>query len=526
MTDRVYLYDTTLRDGAQTQGIDFSVVDKQEIIGQLNSLGIDFIEAGFPGANPTDDLLFGDLPESKNSEIVAFGMTRRSGTSAANDPGLNALLNSGISTACIFGKTWDFQATEALGVSLEENLAMISESVAYLSTKIDVFFDAEHFFDGYKANAEYALKTIVAARDSGARWIILCDTNGGTLPHEITDIVTEVSKHIDGKYLGIHCHNDTENAVANTLAAVRAGVRQVQGTLNGCGERCGNANLISLIPTLMLKMKYDVGISEDQLVNLRKISRFLDERLNRSGNKHAPYVGDSAFAHKGGLHVSAVVKNPKAYEHIEPELVGNERILLVSDQAGGSNIKKRLSDMGVDVDADGMKVKIRELVDLVKERESQGYAYENADASFEILALNALGKTTSPFKLNMFRVIDERRWNNNDELITVSEAKVKLTVDGVERLEVSEGNGPVNALNKALKRALKKKYPLLMDCYLIDFRVRIIAPERATEAVTRVQIETEDNDGNRWITVGVSSNIIDASYVALRDAYHYKIIKG
>ncbi len=522
MSDRVYLYDTTLRDGAQTQGIDFSVVDKQEIIKQLDLLGIDYIEAGFPGANPTDDNLFSALPELKKSKIVAFGMTRRAATSAANDPGLNALVNSGANTACIFGKTWDFQATEALGVSLEENLKMIKDSVSYLAKKIDVFFDAEHFFDGYKANPEYALQTIKAAYDAGAKWIILCDTNGGTLPHEIEEIVREVITEIPGDHLGIHCHNDTENAVANSLAAVRAGVRQVQGTINGCGERCGNANLISIIPTLKLKMGYDVGVSDDALKNLRKISHTLDERLNRASNRHAPYVGDSAFAHKGGLHVSAVLKTPKAYEHIDPESVGNDRVLLVSDQAGKSNIIKRLKDIGLDgEDSD----KVNELVELVKTRESQGYAYENADASFELIAKNVLGQLPEFWKLHMFRVIDERRWNAKGQLITISEAKVRLNLDGEEIIELEEGNGPVNALNKALKKALYKKYPQLMDIYLIDYKVRIMTPERATEAVTRVQIETEDKDGSRWKTVGVSPNVIDASYKALRDAYVYKLVQ-
>ena len=349
--ERIYLYDTTLRDGAQTQGVDFGVPDKVAIARELDQLGIDYVEGGWPGANPTDDAFFANLPKLAHARITAFGMTRRSGRSAANDPGLAALLGGKARVACLVGKTWDFHATVALGVSLDENLAMIAESVQLGAERLDeAIFDAEHFFDGYKANRAYALDCVAAAYRAGARWIVLCDTNGGTLPHEIERIVGEVTKSVPGDRLGIHTHNDTENAVANALAAVRAGARHVQGTLNGLGERCGNANLVSLIPTLTVKMGYATGIGEAALARLTHVSRFLDERLTRPPNRHAAYVGESAFAHKGGLHVSAVEKDPRSYEHIDPALVGNTRRILVSDQAGRSNILARLRDLDVDTD--------------------------------------------------------------------------------------------------------------------------------------------------------------------------------
>ena len=527
--ERIYLYDTTLRDGAQTQGVDFTVVDKQDIALQLDRLGIDYIEGGWPGANPTDDAFFADQPKLSHAHSVAFGMTRRPNTSADNDPGLNSLVNSGVNHICIVGKSWDFQVTEALDIKLEDNLAMIKDSVTYLAgKKIEVLFDAEHFFDGYLANPDYAMQAVQTAYDAGARWIVLCDTNGGTLPHDIAEIVAEVTKTIPGDHLGIHCHNDTENAVANSLAAVRAGARMVQGTIGGCGERCGNANLISLIPTLKLKMGYDVGIDDDARTDLTHLSRAFDDRLNRPRRRHAPYVGESAFAHKGGLHVSAVLKNPAAYEHIDPELGGNERQILVSDQAGRSNIINRLQKIGLDVDLDDKDTQknVAQLVDEIKERENQGYAYDSADASFEILARRFLDNVPEFYDVRSFRAIDERRWNAKGELITISEAKVKLVLDDKECVEVAEGNGPVNALNKALRKALVKKYPQLADIHLVDFKVRIVTPERATEAITRVQIETQGEDGRRWTTVGVSGNIIDASYNALDDAFVYKLLNN
>ncbi len=529
MNDKIYLYDSTLRDGAQTQGVDFSVTDKQEIALQLDELGIDFIEGGWPGANPTDDSFFAKLPKLKKSKMVAFGMTRRPYTSAQNDPGLNALVNSGVSNICIVGKAWDFHVTNALEIPIKENLLMISDSISYLIKKnINVIFDAEHFFDGYKSNPKFALSVIEAAYKAGANWVVLCDTNGGTLPHEIEEIVSKIVKTIPGNHLGIHCHNDTENAVANSLAAVRAGVRQIQGTIGGYGERCGNTNLISIIPTLTLKMGYKINISKENLKKLTKISNSLDDRLNRPRYRYAAYVGSSAFAHKGGLHVSAVAKNPTAYEHILPESIGNERVILVSDQAGKSNIIKKIAELGINVNPkdEGTKQKISQLVDIIKERESLGYAYDSADASFEILAKTYLGKVPEYYRLVAFRVIDERRWNAKGELITLSEAKVKINVDGVDKIEIAESNGPVSALNKALKKGLIKKYPLLKDVKLKDYKVRIITPEDGTEAVTRVSIESSDSSGNRWSTIGVSTNIVDASYNALHDAFVYRLLKS
>lgn len=523
MSERIYLYDSTLRDGAQTNGVDFSTIDKQDIALQLDALGIDYIEGGWPGANPTDDAFFADLPSLSHSHFTAFGMTRRPNSSAENDPGLNALINSGVKTLCLVGKSWDFHVDHALNISHAENNAMIGESIAYACKKgCEILFDAEHFFDGYKANPAFALKCIQTAYTNGARWIVLCDTNGGSLPHEITAIVTEVIKHIPGDHLGIHCHNDTENAVANSIAAVQAGVRQIQGTLNGLGERCGNANLIALIPTLMLKMGFTTGITMEGLTHLTRISRFLNERLNRQPNPYAAYVGNSAFAHKGGLHVSAMAKSTSSYEHIAPELVGNSRLILVSDQAGKSNIIARLKEIGLAFDPKDDR--ITALVDEIKNRESEGYSYDSADASFELLARRVLGNVPDFFTLQNFRVIDERRYNANEHLITLSEATIKLLVEGRTVMSVAEGNGPVNALDKALRKALSRRYKQLKDITLIDYKVRIINSGKGTEALTRVLIESTDHTGHRWSTVGVSTNIIDASYNALHDSITYRLL--
>lgn len=524
MTDkRIYLFDSTLRDGAQTQGVDFSVSDKQAIALALDEMGTDYIEGGWPGANPTDDSFFAAPPSFHKAKLVAFGMTRRPGRSASNDPGLAALMEAKAPAVCMVGKAWDFHVDVALGISHQENIEMISESVEHMRRQKDeVMFDAEHFFDGFKANPEYALSCAKAAYDAGARWIVLCDTNGGTLPHEIDKIVTEVTKYMPGKYLGIHCHNDTENAVANSLAAIRAGVRQIQGTLNGLGERCGNANLISLIPSLALKTDFETGITD--LQKLTPLSRLLDERLNRAPNRHAAYVGDAAFAHKGGLHVSAVEKDPRTYEHIDPERVGNKRHIVVSDQSGKANILARFKDIGLSVDAHDPKVGF--LVEKVKRREFDGFAYDGAEASFELLARRSLGSVPDYYKLIRFRVMDERRWNARGELITESEATVTLDVHGEHLMTVAMGNGPVNALDGALRRALIPSYPLLSHMRLVDFKVRILTPTAGTEAVTRVMIESADDQGTRWSTVGVSENIIDASFNALNDAIVWKLMKS
>jgi 2-isopropylmalate synthase len=423
------------------------------------------------------------------------------------------------------GKAWDFHVDVALGISNSENLEMIAESVAHARTKrAEIMFDAEHFFDGYKANPTYALDCALAAYQAGARWVVLCDTNGGTLPHEIERIVGAVAAKIPGSHLGIHCHNDTENAVANSLAAVRAGVRQVQGTLNGLGERCGNANLVSLIPSLMLKTDFKVGLSDKDLAQLTHVSRLLDERLNRAPNRHAAYVGDSAFAHKGGLHVSAVEKDPRTYEHIEPKLVGNRRHIVVSDQSGRANILARFREIGFEVDASDPKVAA--LVETVKQREFDGYAYDGAEASFELLARRAIGGLPELFKLSRFRVMDERRWNARGELVTESEATVNVEVHDDSTMTVAIGNGPVNALDTALRKALLPHYPQLDDMRLVDFKVRILTPQAGTEAITRVMIESADRNGERWSTVGVSPNIIDASYEALNDAITWKLLKS
>lgn len=452
-------------------------------------------------------------------------MTNRNGVSAANDASLNAVINANVGSVCIVGKSWDFHLKNALNISEEENFAMISGSIKHIVAKgKEALFDAEHFFDGYKANKEFALNCIKTAFDAGARWIVLCDTNGGTLPSEVFNIITEIKKTVPGDNLGIHCHNDTGNAVANSLAAVEAGARQIQGTINGLGERCGNANLITLIPTLALKMGFDVGIDESKLKNLVKTANFLDDLLNKDRNHFAPYVGKYAFAHKGGLHVSAVTKNPKSYEHVEPEKIGNQRQIMISDQAGRSNIITRLKEIGLDSGDTLKSTQISDLVNKVKELEAQGYAYDAADASFEILAKKSLAVVPNFFDLVSFRVLDERKVNNG-EVEAVAEATIKIRIDNKDAMSVAEGNGPVNALDKALKKALSNKYPTLANIRLSDYKVRILTPSEGTEAVTRVQIESCDAAGNKWTTIGVSKNIIDASFKALRDSVTFKLMK-
>jgi 2-isopropylmalate synthase len=520
--ERIYLYDTTLRDGAQTQGVDFNPADKAAIARELDRLGIDYIEGGWPGANPTDDAFFRSPPALRQARIAAFGMTRRSGRSASNDPGLAATLGSGAKVACLVGKTWDFHVETALGVSLAENIEMIADSVALVAKRLDeAVFDAEHFFDGYKENPGFALDCLKAALAAGARWIVLCDTNGGSLPDEVARIVGEVVTTIPGERLGIHCHNDTENAVANSLAAVRAGARQVQGTLNGLGERCGNANLVSLIPSLVLKMGFSTGVTAEGMHNLTHVSRLLDERLNRPPNRHAAYVGEAAFAHKGGLHVSAVEKDPRCYEHIDPAAVGNRRHVVVSDQAGRANLVARLRELDIEVETGNDR--LGALLELVKAREFAGYAYDGAEASFELLARRSLGEVPEYFRLTSFRVIDERRWNARGELVTLSEATIKVAVGGANVMTVAEGNGPVNALDSALRQALIPTFPELDSIRLTDYKVRILTPQDGTKAVTRVMIETADEAGATWSTVGVSTNVIDASFNALHDSLTYRL---
>ena len=524
--ERLYLYDTTLRDGAQTQGVDFSLEDKALIAKQLEGLGLDYIEAGYPGANPTDTKLFSEERKSGPAKITAFGMTKRPGRSLANDPGFQAVLAAKSDAICLVGKTWDFHVDVALGTSLEENLAGIKDSVAaVVASGREALLDCEHFFDGYKANPAYALDCAKAAHEAGARWVVLCDTNGGTLPEEVEAIVSEVANHVPGDRLGIHVHNDTDNGVANSLAAVRAGARQIQGTLNGLGERCGNANLTSIIPTLLLKSPYterfETRISPEKLQTLTHASRLLDELLNRAPNRNAPYVGEAAFAHKGGIHVSAVQKNPKTYEHVPPESVGNSRKLLVSDQAGRSNILAELDRIGIAVPKDDPRV--GRLLDEVKEREAAGYAYEAADASFELLARRSLGNVPQFFDVDSFRVMVERRHNALGDLVTVSEATVKVRIDGEPMASVGEGNGPVHALDNALRKDLGRYQSFISDLELVDYRVRILSG--GTDATTRVLIESRDGEGRRWFTVGVSPNIVDASFEALLDSVNYKLLR-
>ena len=525
--DRIYLFDTTLRDGAQTQGVDFGVEDKRLIAEALDRLGVDYVEGGWPGANPTDTAFFSNPPELKHAKLAAFGMTRRAGRSTDNDPGLAALLDGRSDAVVLVGKTWDFHATDILGLTLEENIDLIRDSVAAVKQKNrEPLFDAEHFFDGYKSNPEFALACAKAAYDGGARWVVLCDTNGGTLPDEVEKIVGDVIKTVPGENLGIHAHNDTDHAAANSFAAVRAGVRQIQGSLNGLGERCGNANLASIIPTLHLKAgyrdKYETGVSDDGLAHLTQVSRLLDELLARAPDRNAPYVGTAAFAHKGGLHVSAVEKNPQSYEHIAPELVGNVRHILVSDQSGRSNILARLREIGLNVDPKDPKVE--RLLEDVKEREFQGLSYDGAEASFELLARRALGSVPEYFRIEGFRALVERRHNARGELVTVSEATTKVNVDGEVIMSAGEGNGPVNALDNAIRKNLGKYSGHLEGLELVDFKVRILTQE-GTGAVTRAMIETLDENGERWSTVGVSPNIVDAAFEALFDSFTYKLYR-
>ena len=523
--ERLYLFDTTLRDGAQTNGLDFSVENKIVIASILDKLGVDYVEGGYPGANPTDDQFFSQKRTEK-ATFTAFGMTKRAGRSVENDPGVQALLNSAADAICYVAKSWDYHVDVALGCTNEENLEGITDSVkAAIKAGKLAMVDCEHFFDGYKANRDYALACVKTAYDAGARWVVLCDTNGGTMPHEVFEIVKDVTSLVPGANIGIHAHNDTEQAVANSLAAVRAGVRQIQGTLNGIGERCGNANLVSLIPTLKLKPefaeRFELGVTDEALGQLTAISRQFDDLLNQAPNRHQPYVGASAFATKAGIHASAILKNPDTYEHVAPERIGNQRKVLVSNQAGLSNLIEELKRMGIDADK-----KDRRLVDLlsiVKEREAHGYAYEGAGASLELLARRHLGSVPDYFKVESFRIGVERRYNAIGELITMSEAVVKIEIDGETRMSVAEGQGPVNALDLALRKDLGSLQDKIRNLELVDYKVRIL--DGGTSATTRVLIESRDGAGHRWFTVGVSENIVDASFQALVDSVTYKLFK-
>lgn len=525
--ERIYLFDTTLRDGQQTPGVDFSISDKIAIALMLDELGVDYVEGGYPGANPTDTEFF-EKKRTNRASFVGFGMTKRAGVSAANDPGLAALHQSASDAICYVAKSWDYHVRVALGTTNEENLDGIRESVeATVATGRETMVDCEHFFDGYKANPEYAIACAKSALDAGARWAILCDTNGGTQPDEVSEIVTAViAAGLPGDRLGIHAHDDTGQAVANSLVALDAGCRQVQGTLNGIGERCGNANLVSIIPSLALKPYYaerfETGIDREALRSLSRLSHKFDELLNRAPDPQAPYVGISAFATKAGIHASAILKEPRTYEHVAPEKVGNRRRVMVSDQGGKSNFINELARRDIHVAKDDPK--LDKLISIVKERESRGWAYEAADASFEILARRTLGVVPEFFKIESFRIEVERRFNAIGEVVTVSEAVVKVEVDGERLLSVAEGHGPVNALDRALRKDLGKFQAQIEDLELVDYRVRIL--NGGTEAITRVLIESADSTGNRWTTVGVSDNIIDASFQALIDSIWFKLMKA
>ena len=528
--DRLYLFDTTLRDGAQTQGVDFSVADKRRIAEVLDDIGIDYIEGGYPGANDTDTAFFAEKPALAHATFTAFGMTKRAGRSVANDPGFLQVVQSSADAICLVAKAWDYHVRVALGITNAENIQGVAESVAAVqAAQKQSLIDCEHFFDGYKANPEFALAVARTAYDSGARWVVLCDTNGGTLPAEVEAIVTAVARVVPGTHLGIHTHNDTEQAVANTFAAVRAGCRQIQGALNGLGERCGNANLVSIIPTLMLKSefadRFEIGVTPAKLMKLTHASRILDEILNRAPNRQAPYVGESAFATKAGIHASAILKEPETYEHVAPQSVGNRRRVLVSNQAGRSNILSELERLGLDIPKNDERVS--RLLDEVKAREATGYAYEGADASFELLARRLLGEVPHYFAVDSFRVIVEKRHNALGRMITVSEASVRvfITGDSEPLWSVAEGNGPVNALDRALRKDLGRYQRHIQDVELVDYKVRILTG--GTEAVTRVLVESRDKaTGERWFTVGVSPNIVDASFEALVDSINYKLVKA
>ena len=512
------IYDTTLRDGAQAEDVSFSVEDKLRVAQQLDALGVHFIEGGWPGANPKDIEFFRKIKTVplRNATVVAFGSTRKASNSVRKDKNLQALVDSGTPTITLFGKSWSFQVTDALGIALAKNLELIEDSIHYLRSKNRrVFYDAEHFFDGYKANPEYALQTIRRAIAGGAERVILCDTNGGTMPWEIREICRVVKQECPVP-LGIHAHNDSEMAVANSLVAVESGIVQVQGTINGIGERCGNANLCSIIPNLQLKMQRPA--LGDKLTHLKDVSGFVTEIANLMPNKRQPYVGDAAFAHKGGVHIHAVLKNAATYEHIDPAVVGNRRRILVSDYAGRSGLLKKVEAYGISLTKN--HAKLQELVETLKERESQGYQFEGAEGSFELLMRKAMGSHRPSFQLLGFRVIVEKKQEHG---LLLSEATVMVKVGDVIEHTAAVGAGPVNALDHALRKALEKFYPQLREVKLLDYKVRVLSAEKGTESKVRVLIESGDHK-DKWGTVGVSENIMEASWQALADSIEYKLL--
>ncbi|MBP2001274.1 2-isopropylmalate synthase [Paenibacillus shirakamiensis] len=518
MSKALSIFDTTLRDGTQGEGISLSADDKLKIATKLDQLGVHYIEGGIPGSNTKDIEFFRRVKDlGLRAKVTAFGSTRRKDSVAAQDANLNRIIDSGVYAATLVGKSWDFHVHTALQTSLEENLAMIFDSISYLKQKgLEVIFDAEHFFDGYKHNPEYALSVMKKAEEAGADWLVMCDTNGGTLPHEVHGIVSVLSERVKQAMLGIHTHNDCELAVANSLSAVQAGAQQIQGTINGYGERCGNANLCSIIPTLQLKMGYEV-LETDKLAQLTNTARYISEIANVHMPNNQPYVGTSAFAHKGGIHVSAILRDSRTYEHVAPETVGNKQRVLVSELAGQSNIVSKAQDMGIAFDPSHEDTK--QVMSKVKDLEHQGYQFEAADASLELLLREANGEITELFVFESFKMLVEKTAGRP----VVSEAFVKIKIDGASVYTAAEGNGPVNALDNALRKALINYYPRLQDIHLSDYKVRVLDEMDATASKVRVLIETRDLTSS-WNTVGVSSNVIEASWEALVDSIRYTLL--
>lgn len=529
--NRVWIYDTTLRDGSQQEGISLSLEDKLKIVHKLDQLGIPFIEGGWPGANPKDVQFFWQLKEEplSQAEVVAFCSTRRPHKSAENDPMLQAILAAGTRWVTLFGKSWDLHVTEGLKTTLEENCAMIRDTIAlFCSQGREVIYDAEHWFDGYQQNPEYALKTLETAVEAGAQWLVLCDTNGGTLPHKVSAIIQAVVNHFginphdqSSPKLGIHTHNDSDTAVASSLVAVENGATMVQGTMNGYGERCGNANLCSVIPNLQLKLDY-YCLETEHLEKLTPTSRLINEIVNFAPDPHAPFVGRSAFAHKGGIHVSAVERNPLTYEHINPKVIGNERRIVISDQAGISNIVAKARAFGINLDKKDPAC--REILQRIKELENHGYQFEVAEASFELLVYEILQQREQMFQLKGFQVNCDMLRGGEQSLLSDAVATIKVSVNGKDILEAAEGNGPVSALDAALRKALVNFYPEIASFYLTDYKVRILDSTAGTDAITRVLVESS-NGKERWTTIGVSPNILDASYQAVVEGIEYGLLQ-
>ncbi len=516
---RIHLFDSTLRDGAQAQGISYSVEDKLKIVEALDALGVSYIEAGNPGSNPKDMEFFRRAAalKLKNAKIIAFGATRKVGIDAASDNNLQSLLKAGTDALCIFGKSWDYQVTDILRTTLDENLRMIGDTIRYLKQQgKEVVFDAEHFFDGYKANPDYSLQALAAAAEAGADCLVLCDTNGGTFPDEIFDITRTVSQRFKTA-IGIHCHNDGEMAVANSVMAVQAGATQVQGTINGIGERCGNANLCSILPNLQLKLGFDC-IPQENLCHLTPVARFVSEIANITHNEKAPYVGNDAFAHKGGMHIDAVNKNPISYEHINPEAVGNARHILMSEVAGRSTLLAKINEIDPTLKKDSPDT--QRVLDRLKALEHEGYQFETAESSFELVVRKELGKYRPFFERKDFKVIVNEPTVGGIN----SSAMIKIAVGEQEEITAAEGDGPVNALDKAMRKALERFYPAIGQIKLTDYKVRVLNSDQASAAKVRVLIESTDHHES-WTTIGVSTDIIDASWRALVDAVEYKLLR-